>query len=338
MKRDHQADAPSTAMLVAAFATVYVVWGSTYLAIRFAIDTLPPFLMGGVRLVLAGAILITVVRRWDRSVITRRHWWSATTVGCLMLVGGMGVVSWAEQFVPSGQTALIIATVPLWLVVFDWLIYSGPRPTVRIVAGLALGLAGVLALIGPTNIGGQQLNPKGTCALLVACMLWSLGTLRARRVDLPKSPFLAVGMEKLIAGFVLLALGSLLGEWTQVDVRAISFKSVAALVYLIFFGSILALSAYSWLLQNTTPARLGTYAYVNPVIAMFLGFALAGEPLTPRSLVAAAVILFAVVLITTSARVAPHSADEACARSQPEAELDDRQASQNAPIACERAG
>ena len=311
MKLDTRADRPSTLMLVLAFATVYVVWGSTYLAIRFAIETLPPLLMAGVRFVLAGAILMVVFRRWDRTPITREHWWSTATVGCLMLAGGAGVVTWAEQFVSSGMTALIIATVPMWLVVLDWLMYRGPRPTARIVIGLCVGLVGVLTLIGPTNIGGDQLNPKGVIALLLACFLWSVGTLRSKRVRLPDSVFVATGMEALAGGALLLVISCALGEWSKVNLDAISVKSVASLLYLVVFGSLLALSAYSWLVKATTPARLGTYAYVNPVIAMFLGYALANEPMTPRSFVAAAVILFAVALITTSpARSPAESRDE----------------------------
>lgn len=291
---------PPLTLVAAAFATVYLVWGSTYLAIRFAIETLPPFLMAGARFLLAGLILLFIVRRRERTVMTGWHWFSAGLTGSLMLIGGNGLVCWAEQTVPSGLAALLIATVPLWMVVLDWLAFGGTRPRARVIFGLIVGLFGVYLLIGPSTIGGERVDLAGGLALLAACMFWSLGSLHSRRAKLPGSPFLATAMQMSIAGALLLVVGALSGELGRLDVSRVSFKSGLALGYLVVFGSILALTAYTWLLRVSSPARVSTYAYVNPVVALMLGALLAGESLTPRVVLAATVILGAVILITTS--------------------------------------
>lgn len=287
-------------LVLAAFLTVYVVWGSTYLAIRFAIETLPPLLMAGVRFVVAGTVLYAVLRvcRFERPTLA--NWRAAAAVGALMLLGGNGLVCWAEQYVASGLAALLVATVPLWLVVFDWQFHGGSRPTTRVVVGLLAGLFGVLTLVGPGKLGGERINALGAGALLMACVLWAIGSLCSRRANLPRSAFVATAMEMCAGGVGLVVVGTIMGEWGRVDFGAISAKSLLALGYLSVFGSILALTAYTWLLRVSTPARVATYAYVNPVVAMTLGYALADEPLSPRVVTAASVILAAVVLITTS--------------------------------------
>ena len=215
-----------------------------------------------------------------------------------MLLGGNGLVCWAEQTVASGLAALLIATVPIWMVVLDWLVYRGPRPTRMMVFGLAVGLAGIYILIGPENLGGQRLDLLGGGALLLACVFWTLGSLYSRRGKLPASNWLATAMEMLVGGAALLLVGAAAGEPARINLHAVSLRSLLALGYLIVFGSIVALTAYKWMLQVSTPARVATYAYVNPVIAILLGTALAAEPFTPRIALAAAVILAAVVLIT----------------------------------------
>jgi drug/metabolite transporter (DMT)-like permease len=292
--------APSLFLVLAGFAVVYLVWGSTYLAIRFAIETLPPFLMAGTRFLAAGFLLYPVAARRHSARLSWSNWRAAAVVGCLMLVGGNGLVCWAEQSVASGLAALIIATVPLWLVSLDWLLYRGPRPTPRIVIGLMTGLLGVYLLIGPERIGGQGIHLPGGVALLMAAGFWATGSLYSRRAKLPSSPFLATATEMIAGGAALVLIGTVAGEWSHVKIASVSAKSLAALVYLILFGSILALTAYMWLLRVTTSARVSTYAYVNPVVAMALGYAFADEPLTLRVVIAAAVILGAVALITTS--------------------------------------
>ena len=216
-----------------------------------------------------------------------------------MLIGGNGLVCWAEQYVPSGLAALLIATVPLWMVVLDWLGFGGARPTWRIVLGLIIGLIGVYFLIGPSAIGGQRVDLAGGLALMAACAFWALGSLQSRRARLPGSAFLATAIQMSIAGVLLLLIGVLSGETSRLDLSRVSLKSAVALGYLVVFGAILALTAYTWLLRVTSPARVATYAYVNPVIALILGALLASETLSPRVLLAAAVILGAVILIVT---------------------------------------
>ncbi|RJP33467.1 MAG: drug/metabolite exporter YedA [Phycisphaerales bacterium] len=290
----------STLLLLLAFATVYVVWGSTYLAIRFAIETIPPFLMAGLRMLSAGAVLYGACRLRDRARPTWRHWRSASVVGCLMLVGGNGLVTWAEQHVASGLAALMIATVPLWMVLLDWVAFGGLRPTGGIVAGLILGLVGVLILRVPSGVAGEPIHFWGAIALLAACVFWATGSLHSRRAELPKSLFLAAAMEMIAAGVAFFVLATALGEWSRFDLARVSTRSWLSVAYLSLFGSILALSAYTWLLRVTTPARVATYAYVNPVVAILLGATLAHEPMTLRVVAAAGVIIASVVIITMS--------------------------------------
>ncbi len=296
--RHSGAPAASRLAIGAAFLTIYLVWGSTYLAIRLAVETIPPFLMAGVRWLIAGVLMYAFARSRERIPLTRRNWLAAGVVGCLMLLGGNGLVNWAEQTVPSGLAALVIATVPLWMVLLDWLLFRGPRPTWTMAGGLLLGLAGICVLIGPQQFSAAPLNPAGGIALLAACVFWALGSLYSRRAALPKSNWLATAMEMLTASVVLLGLSAGLGEWGRVQWGRISLQSVLAVVYLVAFGSIVSLTAYKWLLKVVSAARVSTYAYVNPVIAMFLGAAVADEPLGRRVLIAAVIILASVVVIT----------------------------------------
>ncbi|NLX10527.1 MAG: drug/metabolite exporter YedA [Chloroflexi bacterium] len=299
--------------LVAAFAAVYLIWGSTYLGIRFAIDTIPPFLMAGSRFLMAGAILYAWMRRTGAARPALHFWKTMTIVGALLLVGGNGGVTWAEQYVPSSIAALVIGATPLWITLLDWLVFRGPRPTWRIVAGLATGLAGIALLVGPAEIArGEGIKLAGVAALMLASISWALGSLYSRTARLPDVPALATGMEMLAGGALLVLLGTLTGEWSELDLGAISAKSAIALIYLTLFGSLIGFSAYIWLLRNTSAANAATYAYVNPVVALFLGWALAGESITPRTLVAAAIIIGSVVLITS------HRAQAATAAPEPE--------------------
>lgn len=295
-------DKESSGLVVLSFATIYIVWGSTYLAIKYAIESIPPFLMAGWRFLLAGMLLYPLVRWRHQPAPTLRNWAAAALTGTLMLVGGNGLVCWAEQTVPSGLAALLIATVPLWMVLLDWSVFRGTRPTLRILAGLTVGLIGVSLLIGRSGLGDQQsVNPLGAAALLGACMSWSLGSLFSRRTQLPRSALVSVAMQMLCAGVVLTLIGTAAGEWRRVSLAAISFKSWLAVAYLAVFGSIAALSAYVWLLRVCSAARVATYAYVNPLVALLLG-TLENEPLTPAIGAAAALIVTAVVLVNTGRR------------------------------------
>ncbi|MEW5988812.1 MAG: EamA family transporter [Chloroflexota bacterium] len=296
----------STWRVAAAFAAVYSIWGGSYLAIRFALETVPPFFLAGTRFVVAGLILYGWAR-WRGAPRPRlAHWGGAAIIGGLLLFGGNGGVTWAEQTVPSGIAALLIATVPLWMVLLDWLRPGGRRPGGRVLLGVAIGLAGIVLLIGPGKLaGGGRVDPLGAIVLLLAALSWGTGSLLSRRVQLPAAPLLATAMEMLAGGGLLLAAGLLSGEWRVVWLDAWTLRSSLAMLYLVILASLVAFSAYVWLLRVSTPAKVSTYAYVNPVIAVLLGWLLAGEPLTLRVLLAAAVITAAVIMITTYRGQAP---------------------------------
>ncbi|MHC5111622.1 MAG: EamA family transporter [Planctomycetota bacterium] len=308
MESDRTTKRPPAWLVIAAFATIYGVWGSTYLAIRIGVETIPPFLMTAARFTVAGAILFVFARRADRTPLEWRQVRSAAIAGTLMLFGGTGLVSLAETTVPSALAALLVSTVPLWLVMLDWQIFRGVRPTPSITLGLLGGLAGVFLLVGPGDILGKAADPAGSALILVACICWSSGTLFARKAVLPSSPYVASSLKMLCAGVVMLVAAAARGEWSALDLSAVSARSAWALAYLTFAGSILAFTAYSWLLRVTTPAKLGTYAYVNPVVAMVLGVTIGNEVLPPRAWIASVIIISAVALITvTRGRTKPRS-------------------------------
>jgi drug/metabolite transporter (DMT)-like permease len=287
------------AKVIVAFAALYIIWGSTYLGILFAIETLPPFLMAGSRFLAAGGILYAW--SWPRRERTpnRTEWRSALIVGGLLLMGGNGAVSWAEQYVASGIAALLIAVTPLWMVLLDWLWHGARRPGAHTVLGLLLGFGGIVLLVGPAELlGAQGVYLPGALALLGGSLSWSIGSLYSRRAPTPKGGMLGIGMQMMCGGALLLVLGTATGEWGRLDLAAVSLRSALAVLYLIIFGSIIGYTAYMWLLQVVSAARVATYAYVNPVVAVLLGWALAGEALTLRMGVAALVIVAAVALIT----------------------------------------
>ncbi len=298
--RTDSTSAPSRLALVSAFAIVYLVWGSTFLAILFAIETLPPFLMAGSRFIAAGLL----VYAWSRLVRgapppSRAEWRAAAGVGVLLLVGGNGLLVWSEQRLPSGIAALLVGTVPCFMVLVDWLRPGGSRPTRHVVVGLLLGLLGLVWLVGPEDVmGGGRAALIGAVVVVIGSFSWAAGSIYSRHVRAPRSPFLSTAMQMLSGGAVLLLLSAALEEPWAFDSGTVSLRSWLGLLYLIVFGSVVAFSAYIWLLRVSTPARVSTYAYVNPVVAVLLGWALAGEPLTMRVVVAAAIIVSGVVLIT----------------------------------------
>lgn len=302
---------PSRLGVAAAFASVYIIWGSTYLAIRYALESLPPLLMAGVRHTLAGAILYAVVRATGTACPKRIHWRSAAIIGALLLLGGNGGVCWAEQTVPSGLAALFVTSVPVWMVLFNWFRREGVRPGLKEIAGVGLGLAGVVLLIGTESLDGASTHRIGGLVLIAASLSWALGSIYSRSAPLPASPLLVTAMQMLCGGVLLLASGALSGEGARLDLQNVSLRSVLSLGYLTVFGSLVAFSAYVWLLRVSTPAKVSTYAFVNPVVAVALGYAFAGEPLTQRTMIAAAVIVGAVVLITRQRRQTVPAADMA---------------------------
>jgi len=280
-----------------ALAIVYVVWGSTYLAILLAIRTIPVFTMGALRFLIAGAILyVWAVRQGDRADRPGwRQWRAAAIVGVALLVLGNTGVAWAETRVDTGIASLVIATIPLWMALFDRAAY-GQRLTRTAVSGLLVGLAGAGLLAGPT--GPDHIDVAGGGVLLAAAIAWSAGSLYARRAPLPRRPLLGASMEMLTGGAILALIALSLGEPARVD--HVSTQSLLALAYLIVFGSLIAFSAYIWLLRVTSTALVSTYAYVNPIVAVSLGWAVENEPIGIRTVVAGGMILTAVALIVSS--------------------------------------
>jgi len=297
-----EAERPPTLHLVLAWAAVYLIWGSTYLGIRFAIESIPPFLMAGSRHLLAGLLLFA----WSRLVRsaprpTRQDWVRAAGLGLLMLVAANGATTWAEQLVPSGLTALIVCTSALWLVLLNWLWLGAVRPGIRTVVGIVAGFAGVALLVVPGNFAGSEhVDLLGAVVLTGAALSWSVGSIYAIKLPRPRHQTLFVSQQMIIAGAVLLLIAAVTGEFRGFTLAGISTTSATAYLYLAVFGSLISFSAYFWLIRHTTPDRLATISYVNPLVAVILGWALAGESLSLRILLAAAVILLAVGLITTT--------------------------------------
>ena len=288
----------------AALAAVYVIWGSTYLAIAIAIETMPPFWMAGVRFVVAGALLYGLARLTGAARPVRVHWRSATLIGALLLLGGNGGVVWAEQRVDSGLAALLVSTVPLWMVLLQWL--RGVRPSGGVLAGVAVGFAGLVMLVRPGN-GHGGIDPLGVVVLMVGCLSWAWGSLHSRRVSLPASPLMATALEMITGGALLLVAGAMTGEPARLDLAAVSMRSALALGYLVLIGALVGFTAYIWLLRVASPTVVSTYAYVNPIVAVFLGWLIRGEPLTGSTLAAAAVIVTGVALITSAKAPQPQA-------------------------------
>jgi len=290
--------APSRLKLVLAFAAVYVIWGSTYLAIHFAIETMPSYFMTSLRFLLGGLMLYAWARFRGEPLPERRHWKPAAIIGALMLFGGMGSVALAQHLVPSGLTALIIAMVPVWLVLIESFRPNGVKPGPRVWLGIVTSFVGLMLLLGPSELtGGQGVHVLGAGLIVLATLAWSIGSIYSRSVDAPASPMMFTAMQMLAGSAPLLLAGLIRGEAGMVNLDAISLKSILAWLYLIVFGSVIAFTAYIWLLKVSDPARVGTYAYVNPVIAVLLGWAFNGEALSAQTLIGAALIIAAVVII-----------------------------------------
>jgi drug/metabolite transporter (DMT)-like permease len=290
---------PSPVRIWIAIISVYIVWGSTYLAIRFAVQTMPPFLMAGVRFLISGSLLYFVRRVLGDPPPTRQEWRSASIIGIFLLVGGNGGVVWAEQWVVSGVAALLVATAPLWMILMDTLHPRGWKPSPWGLLGVILGFAGIFFLIHPfQSTRHGDIDLIGAVVLILASLFWSIGSLYSRQAKLPSSPLLGTGMEMLAGGGGLLLLGILSGELKQLSLASISKESWLGLVYLIVFGSWIGFTAYTWLLRTASTLLVSTYAYVNPIVAVFLGYFIAEEPLTFRTLIATVLVVGSVVLIT----------------------------------------
>lgn len=285
-------------MVAVALGLVYVVWGSTYFAIAIMVQTLPPLVAAGARFFIAGLALAVWLAVRDRAAlrVTRHQLASAALVGILLLAGGNGLVTLGERTVPSGLAALIVASVPLWIVLLR--LGAGDRPHVDVVAGVTVGIVGVAVLVVPTGMSGA-VDVAGLAMLVGATLSWSVGTFISPRIRMPKVPLASTALQMLAAGVVLPLVAVPLGEYRAIDLAHASAQSVLAFAYLVVFGSIVAFSAYTWLLQHASVSLVSTYAYVNPVIAVFLGTLFLREPLTPTMLAGAALILAAVAFIVT---------------------------------------
>ncbi|MEA2608375.1 MAG: hypothetical protein QOJ75_618 [Chloroflexota bacterium] len=283
---------------------LYAVWGSTYLGIAIAVETIPPFLMAGTRFLLAGLVLVAwslARERGSFSPPTRREWRDSAIVGALLLGGGMGMVAFGEKTVPSGITALLIAMMPVWVAILGR-IFLGERLPRLAVVGIVVGFGGVAILIGPSAFGGPgALDPLGLAAIIVSPIAWSIGSLFAsHRASLPKAPLLASGIQMVCGGAVLAVMSLVSGELSGLRIDAISSPSLMAFAYLVVIGSLVAFTTYGWMLRVAPLPLVATYAYVNPVVAVILGAIVLGDPIDLRTLVAGAVIVFAVALIVTA--------------------------------------
>jgi drug/metabolite transporter (DMT)-like permease len=285
--------------LIAAFAAVYLVWGSTYLAIAFAIQSIPPLLMAGARFVLAGSLMYGWAR-WRGAPAPRPAQWGwAFFLGALFFLMGNGAVVWVEQHLSSGLTALIVAMVSVWTALLEWLRPGGARPSGMVLLGVALGFLGVALLVLPGGTGGEHADRGGVLLLMCSTFAWALASVLSRNADLPSNTQQLSGMEMLAGGLLLLIASGIAGDWGHLRVDAISTKSGLAFLYLVVFGSLVTFTAFAWLLKVSTPNKVSTAGYVNPMVAVFLGWALGGEVLGSRSLLASLVIVASVVLIIT---------------------------------------
>jgi drug/metabolite transporter (DMT)-like permease len=279
---------------------VYLIWGSTYLAIRVGVESFPPLMLAGSRHLVFGLLFYPLLR-WRSGIRpTLGQWRTATATGFLLLFAGNGGVCVAEQNVPSGVAALLVATVSLWMVLVDWVRPGGVRPPPRVLVGLFLGFAGLALLVGPKDFGGSsRINPVGVAILLVASFAWACGSLYSKHGEMPSSPLLGAAMQSVAGGITLWIAGFFSGEIRALHLAAISPRSWIALVYLIFFGSMMGFTAYIFILKHSTATRVATYAFVNPIVALFLGWLILGESITLRTILASAVILAAVLLVIT---------------------------------------
>lgn len=286
--------------IAAAMLAIYLVWGSTYLAIRFAVQTIPPFIMAGTRYLIPGILLLVWRRLAGDHAPTRKQWIAGSIVGLFLLLGGNGLVSWAEQRVDSGVAALIIGTAPIWMVIFD-AVLARKWPRWQVIVGLLAGFGGILLLVGPDSLfgGHPRYDLVGLGILMLAALFWSIGSIYSRDADLPRSPLLGTGVE-MLAGSAGLYLTSLVsGEWKTFNITAISQLSLLGLLYLILFGTLVGFVAYTWLLRNAPISLVSTYAYVNPLVAILLGNWLAQESLNWHIVLSAMIIIGSVVLINS---------------------------------------
>ena len=303
---------PAAWKLLLAFAIIYLVWGSTYLAIRIGVREIPPFLMAGLRFTFAGLVMWGWMRMTGTPSPTPREWRDASVLGTLMFLIDYACLFWAEQRVPSGIAAVILAMIPVCITLLEITFLRSQRLTLRLATGLAIGIFGVAVLMNPSaSLGEAPLDHRGVIALLVSCCGWSIGTIVSKRLTLPASKPMSAAAQMLSGGVQLLVLAAVSGEFTNFRAQNISSGAWLSLVYLIIAGSIIGYTAYVWLLHYESATKVGTYAYVNPVVAVILGATLGGESMGRRTILGTALILISVAAITTIKRkqLAPANAN-----------------------------
>jgi len=284
-----------------AFAIIYLVWGSTFLAIRVGVREVPPFLLAGIRFLIAGSVLFSWMRAKGAMSPTGKEWGAITLLAVLIFVGDYGLVFWAERRVPSGITAVMMATIPVFMTISEILIMKTQRVTLRLVTALLVGIGGVGVLVSRgAGFGDAPIDTLGACGLIVAAISWAVGSALTRKLPLPSSKAMSSGAQMLAGGVLLTLTAASLGEFRGFQVQAVSLKAWLALAYLIVAGSIVAYTAYVWLIHHESPTKVGTYAYVNPVVAVLLGYFFAGEGLSLRTIVGTMLVLVSVVVITTA--------------------------------------
>jgi len=284
--------------LLAAFAAIYFIWGSTYLAIKYAIEGIPPFLMMGTRSLAAGLILYLWSRGRGDEKVKRENVIPIVVIGVLFFLVGHGLLAWGQQRIASGSAALLVASEPLWIAVIEAFMVRNDRATSRTIIGLVCGFLGISLLFAPwQKLGNHHVDSLSAFAILFGTLSWSLGAVYSRVAKLPKSPVLSAGLQLIVGGFLLVASGLLMGEGSRLQLDVLSLRSFLGLMYLIVFGSIITFTAYVWLLSMTSATRVATHTYVNPVIAVFLGWALAGESLSWQTFVATSIIVISVYLV-----------------------------------------
>lgn len=281
-----------------AFGAIYIIWGSTYLAIRYAVETIPPLMMIGVRSLTAGLILYLFSRFKSKEKIKRENIFPLFALGAMFFLIGHGLLAWAQQYVPSGMAAVLVTPEPLWILGIEWFFLKDTRIKLRGILGLFLGFVGVVYLIASTTGSTTSRNDFLGSALIVVCTLsWGIGAVYSRVANVPKSPALLSGLELIFGGILVLIASIIIGEPSQFHLSQVSLKSFFGLLYLITFGSAIAFSAYVWLLGHTSVTRISTHTYVNPIIAVFLGWLFANEQITTGLLVATIVIIISVYLV-----------------------------------------
>src|ERR1700737_4658952 len=291
---------PRRILVVSAFAALYLIWGSTYLGILFAIQSIPPFLMAGARFLLAGLIMFAIARTQGPLRSTSAEWRTALIVGACLLLGGNGGVTLSEKFIESGLASLIVATGPIYITLLGWLFGMTPRPAPIVWLGLAGGFLGVAMLMGPAlRFSGSSHSGIGMSILLLSSFIWSAGSLYSRTAKHSASPFLAAAQQMFCGGVLLMLVGLFVGEPKNFHPSNITTLSLGAFAYLVFIGAIVGYTAYFWLLRHCDPAKVATYAYVNPIVAVLLGAMFAGENLTLRTAVAAGLIIGSVAMVIT---------------------------------------